>query len=263
MAREGRDYADVLAEAQARGYAEADPTADVEGLDAVNKLVILARLAFGAWIDPAAGVEPAGHDPRPRRRPGHHRASPPSDVAAMAAEGRMLRLLATARLADDGALEASVVPTRGAGGLAVRALRRRAEPGRDRRRAGRAGSRSRDRAPAGRATASAVLGDLVAIARGLGSTWAGARARARAIGASPCAPSRQNASRRRPAPATRPRTEAPVISPDHARPRLVERYRAVPARRAVHAGRLAGRGRDAARPRPAPGRGASACATST
>ena len=54
MARDGRAYADVLAEAQARGYAEADPTADVEGLDAVNKLVILARLAFGAWIDPAS-----------------------------------------------------------------------------------------------------------------------------------------------------------------------------------------------------------------
>ena len=54
MAREGRDYAGVLREAQAKGYAEADPTADVEGLDAVNKLVILARLAFGAWISPDA-----------------------------------------------------------------------------------------------------------------------------------------------------------------------------------------------------------------
>ncbi|MFN8630730.1 MAG: hypothetical protein U0838_10535 [Chloroflexota bacterium] len=38
MAREGRQYADILKEAQAKGYAEADPTADVEGLDAVNKL---------------------------------------------------------------------------------------------------------------------------------------------------------------------------------------------------------------------------------
>ena len=54
MTREGRDYAEVLAEAQAKGYAEADPTADVEGLDALNKLVILVRLAFGAWIDPSA-----------------------------------------------------------------------------------------------------------------------------------------------------------------------------------------------------------------
>ena len=43
MAGEGRGYADVLADAQARGYAEADPPGDVEGDDAVNKLVILAR----------------------------------------------------------------------------------------------------------------------------------------------------------------------------------------------------------------------------
>ena len=54
MTREGREYAEVLAEAQAKGYAEADPTADVEGLDALNKLMILVRLAFGAWISPDA-----------------------------------------------------------------------------------------------------------------------------------------------------------------------------------------------------------------
>ena len=42
-----RDFADVLAEAQALGYAEADPTFDVEGIDAAHKLVILAALAFG------------------------------------------------------------------------------------------------------------------------------------------------------------------------------------------------------------------------
>ncbi len=43
----GRDFADVLAEAQARGYAEADPTFDVEGIDAAHKLTILASIAFG------------------------------------------------------------------------------------------------------------------------------------------------------------------------------------------------------------------------
>ena len=53
MGEGGRSYDDVLAEAQARGYAEADPRGDVEGDDAVNKAVILARLAFGAWLDPA------------------------------------------------------------------------------------------------------------------------------------------------------------------------------------------------------------------
>ncbi|TDG13574.1 homoserine dehydrogenase [Seongchinamella unica] len=47
MRDKGRDFADVLAEAQALGYAEADPTFDVEGVDAAHKLVILASLAFG------------------------------------------------------------------------------------------------------------------------------------------------------------------------------------------------------------------------
>ncbi|MFX4635618.1 homoserine dehydrogenase, partial [Acinetobacter baumannii] len=40
-------FGDVLAEAQALGYAEADPTFDVEGIDAAHKLTILASLAFG------------------------------------------------------------------------------------------------------------------------------------------------------------------------------------------------------------------------
>lgn len=47
MRDKGRDFADVLAEAQALGYAEADPTFDVEGIDAAHKLVILASLAWG------------------------------------------------------------------------------------------------------------------------------------------------------------------------------------------------------------------------
>jgi len=46
MRDKGREFADVLAEAQALGYAEADPTFDVEGVDAAHKLVILAALAF-------------------------------------------------------------------------------------------------------------------------------------------------------------------------------------------------------------------------
>ncbi|MBE9540143.1 MAG: homoserine dehydrogenase [Proteobacteria bacterium] len=47
MREKGRDFADVLAEAQALGYAEADPAFDVEGTDAAHKLVILAAIAFG------------------------------------------------------------------------------------------------------------------------------------------------------------------------------------------------------------------------
>ncbi len=47
MRDKGRDFSDVLAEAQALGYAEADPTFDVEGIDAGHKLTILASIAFG------------------------------------------------------------------------------------------------------------------------------------------------------------------------------------------------------------------------
>ena len=47
MRDKGRDFAEVLAEAQELGYAEADPTFDVEGIDAAHKLAILASIAFG------------------------------------------------------------------------------------------------------------------------------------------------------------------------------------------------------------------------
>jgi homoserine dehydrogenase len=47
MRDKGRDFSDVLKEAQELGYAEADPTFDVEGIDAAHKLTILASLAFG------------------------------------------------------------------------------------------------------------------------------------------------------------------------------------------------------------------------
>ncbi len=48
MAEDGLDYDDALAEAQARGFAEADPTADVDGLDAAAKIAILASIAFNS-----------------------------------------------------------------------------------------------------------------------------------------------------------------------------------------------------------------------
>ncbi|WP_375251058.1 homoserine dehydrogenase, partial [Sphingomonas sp.] len=47
MEAEGRDFGDVLAEAQALGFAEADPSFDIDGIDAAHKLSILASLAFG------------------------------------------------------------------------------------------------------------------------------------------------------------------------------------------------------------------------
>src|SRR5699024_574139 len=46
MDQEGQSYEDALAKAQELGFAEADPTADVDGLDAARKMVILARLSF-------------------------------------------------------------------------------------------------------------------------------------------------------------------------------------------------------------------------
>ncbi len=51
MRRTGRPFADVLAEAQKLGYAEADPSFDVDGIDAAHKLAILAGLAFGAAVN--------------------------------------------------------------------------------------------------------------------------------------------------------------------------------------------------------------------
>jgi homoserine dehydrogenase len=51
MSEEGLGYAAALAEAQAMGFAEADPAADVSGADAAQKISILAGVAFGSWVD--------------------------------------------------------------------------------------------------------------------------------------------------------------------------------------------------------------------
>lgn len=66
MEEEGADYADVLALAQAKGFAEADPAMDVDGTDATQKLAILAHLAFGVWVPwaeiPRTGIEGVDSD---------------------------------------------------------------------------------------------------------------------------------------------------------------------------------------------------------
>ena len=69
MTVEGADFASVLAEAQAKGYAEADPTADVGGLDAARKIAILASIAFGTRVllsdvsvEGITGIEPEDID---------------------------------------------------------------------------------------------------------------------------------------------------------------------------------------------------------
>ncbi len=59
MEDSGRDFADVLAEAQSKGYAEADPAFDIEGTDAAHKLAILASIAFGSKVD-FGSVDTAG-----------------------------------------------------------------------------------------------------------------------------------------------------------------------------------------------------------
>ncbi len=59
MREQGRDFADVLAEAQALGYAEADPSFDIEGVDTAHKLCLLAAIAFGQTVD-FAGVHVEG-----------------------------------------------------------------------------------------------------------------------------------------------------------------------------------------------------------
>jgi homoserine dehydrogenase len=58
MANEGRAFADVLQEAQALGYAEADPTFDIGGFDTAHKLAVLTSLAFGSEVNlPAIEIE--------------------------------------------------------------------------------------------------------------------------------------------------------------------------------------------------------------
>ncbi|MGF1610544.1 MAG: homoserine dehydrogenase [Kiloniellales bacterium] len=59
MRETGREFDDVLSEAQRLGYAEADPSFDVDGIDAAHKLAILAALAFGSEVD-FAGVHVEG-----------------------------------------------------------------------------------------------------------------------------------------------------------------------------------------------------------
>ena len=165
MAEDGLPYAEALADAQALGYAEADPTGDVEGADAVNKLVILARLAFGAWLDPAAIVcrPPTA---RGSGRPGISGVTD-DEMEGAAALGYTLKLLASAaRVGEDGAIAASVLPTAvpsnspfGRTDGVVNRIEIEASPVGTVRFAGPGAG--------GDATSSAVLGDLIAVSRGL------------------------------------------------------------------------------------------------
>jgi homoserine dehydrogenase len=93
MEAEGRDFGDVLADAQALGYAEADPSFDVDGIDAAHKLSILASLSFGTRIDFGA-VKATGI-----------RAVLAGDIAQAKALGYRVRLVGRAEAAPDGLIQ--------------------------------------------------------------------------------------------------------------------------------------------------------------
>ena len=98
MTDEGRDFAEVLKEAQAKGYAEADPALDLEGLDSAHKLQILASLAFRTTVD-LKDIHTEGITGVSRE-----------DVVNAGELGYRIKLLAIAK-ASGGALEARVHPT--------------------------------------------------------------------------------------------------------------------------------------------------------
>ena len=90
MEAEGRDFADVLAQAQALGFAEADPSFDIDGVDAAHKLSILASIAFGTQPT-FSGVEAGGI-----------RDVLAADIAEAAALGYRIRLIGLAEAGPDG-----------------------------------------------------------------------------------------------------------------------------------------------------------------
>ena len=95
---EGGTYADALKEAQQLGYAEADPSFDVEGLDAAQKLTILTSVAFGTEIDrETTFVEGIS-------------SIEPEDIAAADELGYRIKLLAVAQRTESG-IEQRVHPT--------------------------------------------------------------------------------------------------------------------------------------------------------
>ena len=98
MTTKGLEFDDVLAEAQRLGYAEADPTADVDGLDAAAKCAILASLAFHSRVA-MDEVHVEGI-----------RSITSSDIAAATRAGYVIKLIASAKRRENG-IEATVGPT--------------------------------------------------------------------------------------------------------------------------------------------------------
>src|SRR5437016_13309900 len=99
MTEEERSFADVLAEAQRAGYAEADPTFDVGGIDTAHKLAILVNLAFGAHVN-LKDIYTDGIT-----------SISPLDIDFGKVLGYKLKLLAIAKMHEGGQAEARVHPT--------------------------------------------------------------------------------------------------------------------------------------------------------
>jgi len=99
MTDEERSFADVLAEAQRAGYAEADPTFDVGGIDTAHKLAILVNLAFGAHVN-LKDIYTEGIT-----------SISPLDIDFGKVLGYKLKLLAIAKMHEAGQAEARVHPT--------------------------------------------------------------------------------------------------------------------------------------------------------
>jgi homoserine dehydrogenase len=155
MADDGVAFGAALADAQARGFAEADPTADVSGLDAAQKLVILVRHAFGRWV-PVECVERQGID-----------AVTADDVIDARQAGEVIKLVAEAVLRD-GSMRLSVAPRRLAAGHALAQVRD--EYNAVQIEGDFAGSLTFiGRGAGGHPTGSAVYDDLVAAARQVGA----------------------------------------------------------------------------------------------
>ena len=98
MSEDGREFADVLKEAQAKGYAEFDPTADIEGFDAMYKISILASLAFHTRV-PIERVYREGITKVTKQ-----------DIAYAKEFGCAIKLLAIAKM-KDGRIAVRVHPT--------------------------------------------------------------------------------------------------------------------------------------------------------
>jgi homoserine dehydrogenase len=96
---QGEKYEDVLREAQELGYAEADPTADVEGLDAVAKIMILGNALLGGELK-VEDVEREGIT-----------GITPADIMAAKSQGQRIKLIAEAYM-EDGVVKARVSPER-------------------------------------------------------------------------------------------------------------------------------------------------------